>query len=176
MAETELVQEQEVVEPNWDDIPEYGEEEQKEAPPVPAEEEQIEAAVEAPSEPQGNKEDAVDWEERYRNLEQSHSRRGNELHQLKQEKDESRLERLEMQQRLSEEAQKQSQPKVEEPDPYGDDKYWDDSEREILKEYPEIVQVAKKLAQREAAQVAKKLNGEGTQFKTEVNTLKEELQ
>ena len=88
---------------SWDSAPEYGEEEQ----PVPVAEEQIDAEEPQPEvEEEAEAEPETDWQDRYKNLEQSHSRRGNELHTLKQEQDALRLEKLEMQQRMLELEQK----------------------------------------------------------------------
>ena len=81
MAEEE---QQEVVEATWDDAPEYGQEEQ--SVPV-AEEQQIEAEPtdqKQEVEEESEAEPENDWQDRYKNLEQSHSRRGNELHKIKQ--------------------------------------------------------------------------------------------
>ncbi len=101
-------QEQQEFTASWEETPEYGNSE----PPVPAEETpQIEAQVEEPvaeevEEEVEETESDTDWQDRYKNLEQSHSRRGNELHKLKQEQDAARLEKLEMQQRMLELEQK----------------------------------------------------------------------
>ena len=172
---------------SWDSAPEYGEEEQ----PVPvAEEEQIDAEEPQPEvEEEAEAEPETDWQDRYKNLEQSHSRRGNELHALKQEQDALRLEKLEMQQRMLELEQKVKdvdslQKQVsEKPDPLDDKNFWSDEEKEILKEYPELLGVAKKLAHKESQlalraidkspqeQVSKDTEG----LKEEVNRLRDHV-
>ena len=131
-------EEQQSSEELWGNTPEYGEEPAK-AEPVPeepepeeeeeGEEDEIEEAdvgeyLEEDSEDIPPEED---WEDRYRNLESSHSRRGNEVHTLKEERDNLRLEKLEMAQQLQEyEAGKAKLKEIEEkeakaPDPYDDE-------------------------------------------------------
>ena len=165
-------EEQQSSEELWGNTPEYGEDPAK-AEPVPeepepeeeeeeGEEEEIEEAdvgedLEEDSEDTSPEED---WEDRYRNLESSHSRRGNEVHTLKEERDNLRLEKLEMAQQLQDfETGKAKLKEIEEkaakaPDPYDDEQYWSDEEQTILKEYPDVFAIANKIAQREAARTA----------------------
>ena len=98
----------------------------------------------------------TDWQDRYKNLEQSHSRRGNELHKLKQEQDAARLEKLEMQQRMleleqrSKDADRLREQVDSKPDPLDESIFYTDEEKQVLNEYPELLALAKKMAQREA--------------------------
>jgi len=176
MAEEE---QQEVI-ASWDSAPEYGNDEK----PVPvSEEEQIEAEESEPEvEEEAEAEAETDWEDRYKNLEQSHSRRGNELHSLKQEQDALRLEKLEMRQRMLELEQKVSDVGSSEkqasnkPDPLDDKTFWNDEEKEILKEYPELLGVAKKLAHKESQLALRTIdNSSQEQVSKETEGLKEEV-
>lgn len=179
MAEEE---QQEVVEATWDDAPEYGQEEQ--SVPV-AEEQQIEAEPTDPKqevEEEAEAEPETDWQDRYKNLEQSHSRRGNELHKIKQEQDALRLEKLEMQQRLLEleqrnkDAESLRQQVENKPDPFDDATYWSDEEKDILKEYPELLGVAKKLAHKESQMALRNIdNSSQEQVTKKTASLEEEV-
>ena len=151
-------QEQQEVTASWEETPEYGNNEA----PVPAEETpQIEAQAEEPvaqevEEDPHQEEPETDWQDRYKNLEQSHSRRGNELHKLKQEQDAIRLEKLEMQQRMLELEQKvkdvdRLREQVDsKPDPLDESVFYTEDEKQVLNDYPELLALAKKMAQREA--------------------------
>ena len=159
---------EENIEELWDSIPEYGESEGSssvpdESEPVEEEDEEIEddyeeEEEEEDSEPEEDpsEESREDWEERYKNLESSHSRRGNEVYNLKEERDNLRLEKLELAQRLQEIESNKTTTKEEPapPDPYDDEQYWSEAEREVLKEYPDVFAIANKIAQREAARSA----------------------
>ena len=159
---------EENIEELWDSIPEYGESEGSssvptESEPVEEEDEEIEddyeeAEEEEDSEPEEDppEESREDWEERYKNLESSHSRRGNEVYNLKEERDNLRLEKLELAQRLQEAELNKTTAREEPtpPDPYDDEQYWSEAEREVLKEYPDVFAIANKIAQREAARSA----------------------
>jgi len=143
----------------WDNTPEYGDDTPV-GKPVPQdsdseeEEEEIEKDYEDEEVDDSEEEDAPkeDWEERYRNLESSHSRRGNEVHGLKEERDNLRFEKLEIAQKLQEiEAGGGKKSKEAEADPYDDEQFWSEEEKTILKEYPDVFAVANKIAQREAA-------------------------
>ena len=151
-------QEQQEFLPSWEETPEYGNNEA----PVPAEETpQIEAQAEEPvaqevEEDPPQEEPETDWQDRYKNLEQSHSRRGNELHKLKQEQAAARLEKLEMQQRMLELEQKvKDVDRLREqldtkPDPLDESVFYTEDEKQVLNDYPELLALAKKMAQREA--------------------------
>lgn len=164
-------QEQQEFTASWEETPEYGNNE----PPVPAEETpQIEAQVEETvaeevEEEVEETESDTDWQDRYKNLEQSHSRRGNELHKLKQEQDAARLEKLEMQQRMLELEQKVKdvdslREQVDsKPDPLDESIFYTDEEKQVLKDYPELLGVAKKMAQREAQMSFRKIDTKPTQ-------------
>ena len=143
----------------WDNTPEYGDDTPV-GKPVPQdsdseeEEEEIEKDYEEEEVDDSEEEDSPkeDWEERYRNLESSHSRRGNEVHGLKEERDNLRFEKLEIAQKLQEiEAGGGKKSKEAEADPYDDEQFWSEEEKTILKEYPDVFAVANKIAQREAA-------------------------
>ena len=165
---------------SWDDAPEYGDEKK----PVPVEEEQqIDAKKPEPEvEEEAEAESDPDWQDRYKNLEQSHSRRGNELHSIKQEQDTLRLEKLEMQQRMLEleqqvkDAESSGEQVSSKPDPLDERNFWSDEEKDILKEYPELLGVAKKLAQRESQLSLRSIDNSSQQEVTkEQETLKEEV-
>ena len=138
MEEQQAQEEQIEEQPTWEGTPEFGDEsksEQQTAPEEPQsepEKEPIEEEVATEEEPP-----LTNWEKRYKDLEASHSRRGNEVHSLKQERDDLRLQKIEMQQQMQELNKLKQELKQEtksEPDPLEDDRYWSDDEKEILKD------------------------------------------
>ena len=172
---------------SWEDVPEYDEGNRQQSVPVEdIEQSETEEEYEEPDseeEPQEEEEEEtqeeeVDWEDRYKNLEASHSRRGNEVHSLKQEKESLRLEKIEIRQQLQEMSDMQEKLKQfeikakEEPDPFDDERYWSDEEREILREYPEVMAVANKIAKRESARSLKGFAPKDESSKEEIEELR----
>ena len=121
-----------------------------------------------------------DWEKRYKDLEQSHSRRGNEVHKYKKELDDLRFQKLEMQQKLLELEQLKKSSANESDnntdDPYSDENYWTDAEKEILKEYPEIVGVAEKFAKRESLLAERRLQDAKPSYTDKIEKLEEKIE
>ena len=177
--ETEELQEAEA---SWDETPEYGAD--KQPVPVEGEEQQTEdAEVMEAVEEEVEAEPDTDWQDRYKNLEASHSRRGNEVFSLKKEKEDLRLEKLELQQKLqgaessSKELNRLKEAESNKPDPYEDSKYFTEEELSIQKEYPEILAVAKKQAHREAAIALRGLDkSKETLLEKETSDLKSQVE
>lgn len=170
----DVVAQEEQQEPNWDGTPEYGEEivDEETAPEeIQSEESDSEAVAEEPQH---------DWEKRYKDLEQSHSRRGNEVHKYKKELDDLRFQKLEMQQKLLELEQLKKSSANESDnntdDPYSDENYWTDAEKEILKEYPEIVGVAEKFAKRESLLAERRLQDAKPSYTDKIEKLEEKIE
>ena len=180
MEEQQAQEEQIEEQPTWDGTPEFGAEEKSEQQTAPEEpqsepeEEPIEEEVATEEEPP-----QTNWEKRYKDLEASHSRRGNEVHSLKQERDDLRLQKIEMQQQMAEldrlKSELKQAPKQSEPDPFEDERYWSDDEKEILKEYPEIVKVAEKLAKREAVKAERKLTTSTPKYDDKIEELENKI-
>jgi len=180
MEEQQAQEEQIEEQPTWDGTPEFGEEEKSEQQTAPEEpqsepeEEPIEEEVATEEEPP-----QTNWEKRYKDLEASHSRRGNEVHSLKQERDDLRLQKIEMQQQMAElnrlKSELKQETKQSEPDPFEDERYWSDDEKEILKEYPEIVKVAEKLAKREAVKAERKLETSTPKYDDKIEELENKI-
>ena len=180
MEEVVAQEEQEQTEPNRDETPEYGAEavKKQDAPEEEVQSEPVAEEVEEEQEPEETP--PTNWEKRYKDLESSHSRRGNEVHTLKQERDDLRYQKLEMQQKLLELEELRSKlsenkSTEKEPDPYEDDRYWSDDEKEILKEYPEIAKVAEKFAKREAHKAEQKLKTSTPQYDDKLAELEKRL-
>jgi len=168
-------QEEQQEKPSWDTTPEYGDGPEQKAAPEDQSEPEVELDATEESASQEEEHSSVNWEKRYKDLEQSHSRRGNEVHGLKEERDDLRLQKIEMQQQLQslEKLKKELKEEVKsaEPDPYEDERYWDDEEKEILKEYPEVVKVAEKLAKREAVRTERKLSTSAPKYDDKIAEL-----
>ena len=176
-------QEEQAEQTGWDDIPEPVQ--------VPVPEKNENTGIEAELKPEEThsevqEESSTNWQKRYKDIEASHSRRGNELHAVKRERDDIRLEKLEMQQQIQEVAELKRQlsnlenERSSQPDPLDDERYWDEEEKEVLKEYPEIVKVADKLAHRKV-EIALRNNGKedsnfGDKYKSEITDLKKQVQ
>ena len=180
----EIAQEEQQTVASWDDAPEYGVADEETPAPDSVQSDGEEVAPAEPEPVQDENLEAepdVNWEKRYKDLEGSHSRRGNEVHSLKQERDDFRYQKLEMQQKISElEALKSraesEKPKQEpKPDPFEDERYWDDDDKEILKEYPEIVKVTEKLAKREAHRAKVAIESSGDKYEQKIADLESQL-
>ena len=173
-------QEEQQEKPSWDSTPEYGADSEQKV--VPEEQSEPETESDVTEESISSEEDKLtssNWEKRYKDLEQSHSRRGNEVHGLKQERDDLRIQKIEMQQKLQDldrlKKELKEEVKSAEPDPYEDERYWDDEEKEILKEYPEVVKVAEKLAKREAVRTERKLSTSAPKYDDRIAELENRL-
>ena len=121
---------------SWDSVPDYGAEAVQQVAQEPEVVDQVEA------EPEG---DSIDWKKRYKDLEPSHSRRGNQINKLEQENDRLKLQILEESQKRSDaeikalEAEKLAS-KVDEKreESKQEAKYFDDEYKQFATDYPDI--------------------------------------
>ena len=141
---------------NWDSVPEYGTEGVQQT----VQEESIENAEQV-EDPQKVEEEAkVDWQKRYKDLEPSHSRRGNQIHGLEQEVDRVKLQILEESQKrmdaelkANEVSKTAKQDEVKEKEEEQKAKYFDEEYQQFVTDYPDI---EKNLAKRLEFEVNKK--------------------
>lgn len=128
--------------------------------------------MEAPEEPKH------DYQKRYKDLEREFHKRNEESARLREEFQQIRLERLEMEremERLRQQREQQPEQKApKEPDPTDEDSWFTEEDRQALEDFSEITGVVKKLISHEIAKANKNLPLD--QQINEVNALKQTIQ
>ena len=135
----------------WDEAPEH----EQEVVGKPVEGKKIEPqSVPVDDTPPPEEEREIPWEKRYKDMESEFGRRGTKVNELESELDKSRIERLELAQRLQslEGAQRElseyKQKEVSQPDPLDESTYYSEEERQTMTDFPELAALNTKQIER----------------------------
>lgn len=119
-----------------------------------------------------------DYQKRYKDLEREFHKRNEESARLREEFQQIRLERLEMERELERMRMQRENPpepsKPSEPDPTDESTWFTDEDKQALEDFSEITGVVRKLIAHEVAKANKSLPLD--QQISEINTLKESVQ
>lgn len=124
-----------------------------------AEEESEVFEVEAPSEPTAEqKKEEHNYEKRYKDLEREFHRRNEETKELREQFQQLRLERLEMERQLAKQREAPAEAKPKDPTPLDED-WFDPTTKQTLEEFQELTSAYKKLIAHEIAKATQNIQG-----------------
>ena len=166
-------------EASWGDVPEYGETPKTEGEQPPKDDQPPEATADTQQteEPEvvqqesAEENDAIEddpqkdakpvpWEKRYKDMEREFGKRGTRIQQLDSEIQLMRLEKVEQQQRLGDLEKRSQNTPVDKPVKALDESEWfNEDEQAVIKEFPDVVGVAKKYAALEGERLKRELSG-----------------
>lgn len=116
---------------------------------------------------------------RYNDMRPEFDRRGNELHELRQQSDRDRLEKMELKQKLQEYELQQTRTgkniSENDPDPLDPTVFYNDRDRQVMEDYPEIIEVTKKIAEHQTLASERRHKDQIRTLEQEINKQKEYL-